>query len=226
MFTFEKWNLFRCESFLSIHSAQISLVGIFVSLHPHVLLHSSSLLLRQNPTKGSISFSLDSKETKKYLIRNYLPREGLLYRYFFINVVRQCPKKKAPRECPPPPVPKTSKTKTKTSAVGDWKRGPRVTALVVGHGVSEKAIETILARGYLSRIAVSASDCLSLDNPHFERSSSLALHLPSTIDKTELCPALVDENFDLGIGPIPSVDFLLRVQVLLSIALSLSLSID
>lgn len=103
-------------------------------------------------------------------------------------------KKKAPRECPPPPVPKTSKTKTKTSAVGDWKRGPRVTALVVGHGVSEKAIETILARGYLSRIAVSASDCLSLDNPHFERSSSLALHLPSTIDKTELCPALVDEN--------------------------------
>lgn len=132
--------------------------------------------------------------------------------------------KKAPRECPPPPVPKTSKTKTKTSAVGDWKRGPRVTALVVGHGVSEKAIETILARGYLSRIAVSASDCLSLDNPHFERSSSLALHLPSsTIDKTELCPALVDENFDLEIGPIPSVDFLLRVQVLLSIALSLSL---
>lgn len=136
-------------------------------------------------------------------------------------------KKKTPRECPPPPVPKTSKTKTKTSAVGDWKRGPRVTALVVGHGVSEKAIETILARGYLSRIAVSASDCLSLDNPHFERSSSLALHLPSsTIDKTELCPALVDENFDLGIGPIPSVDFLLRVQVLLSIALSLSPSIN
>ena len=32
---------------------------------------------------------------------------------------------------------------------------------------AEKAIETILARGYLSRIAVSASDCLSLDNPHF-----------------------------------------------------------
>lgn len=56
---------------------------------------------------------------------------------------------------------------------------------------AEKAIETILARGYLSRIAVSASDCLSLDNPHFERSSSLALHLPSTIHETELCSTLV-----------------------------------
>lgn len=46
VFAFEKWNLFRCESFLSIHSAQTWIpLRIFVFLRPRVLSRSSSLLV-------------------------------------------------------------------------------------------------------------------------------------------------------------------------------------
>lgn len=184
---------------------------IFVLFHPHVLSHSSF---------------------KKILIRNYFPRGFIGYRDFFTEK-----ETKSPRECPPSPVPKTSKTKTKTSAVRDWKRGPRVTALVVGHGVSAGGEGD---RNNFSQRLFVANRGLRLWLPLSRQSPFRAILLPrppSSLNHPRN-RTLFDlgsiENFGLGIGPIPSIDVLLPIQLLLSrikerstrfvsIALSLSL---
>lgn len=166
---------------------------IFVFFHPHVLSHSSF---------------------KKILIRNYFLRGFIGYRDFFTEK-----ETKSPRECPPSPVPKTSKTKTKTSAVRDWKRGPRVTALVVGHGVSAGGEGD---RNNFSQRLFVANRGLRLWLPLSRQSPFRAILLPrppSSLNHPRN-RTLFDlgsiENFGLGIGPIPSIDVLLPIQVLLS----------